>query len=330
MQPPKKIIDALQDNNSFLAHAHLSPDPDSIGSVLALKLGLESVGKKLTLFCEEDLPDVYSFLPSISSINKDELDKAINGNFDAYLSIDTAAFKLATFHKPIPDIPFPLINIDHHPDNEINNAAVSWIEESAASASEMIYHLLQALDVTITPQIATCILFGLLGDTTVFHNFNTTPASLRLAADLIDASADYSACILNLSYSKTKKELTAQTVVSSNLKLSPDQSYVIISLGPTQWQQIGDSLPPGVIANQFARSIAHTQFGVVLSEKKPGITKGSIRSRLPDFDVSIIAHQFGGGGHKAAAGFRLELPLAAAQKEFINAVKQLKEAGTLN
>lgn len=323
MQPPKNILKSIQQSNSFLAHAHLGPDPDSIGSILALKLGLEALDKKLDLHCEDDIPDTFLFLPQAKSISQQDFADIPQDQYDVYLSLDTATFRLATHHRPLPpEFTIPLINIDHHPDNDIDTD-LTWLEPSASSTAEMVYYLLKALKVTITPDIATCLLFGILGDTSTFQNINTTPEALRLTADLVSAGGDYQNCITHLSYSRTPEELKAWSIAIDNLHLSPSGDFAIISLGPDDWKRIKTDVSPGLLANSLVRSIAGTKFGVVLSEKAPGVTKGSLRSRLPDYDVSFIAHQFGGGGHQAAAGIKIDKPLKEAEQEFIGVVQML-------
>jgi len=322
-QIPKSIIDAIGSNTTFLAHAHLGPDPDSVGSILALKLGLEQIGKTVFLFCEDDLPPSVLFLASSQDIEKIDIVSALTYSFDSYIALDTAAWKLVTHHKPFPIISKPIINIDHHPDNNIK-ANWSWIDPKASAVCEMTYVLLKTLGVDITADIATALLLGILHDTDKFQNRNTNATTLKLCAELIKLGGRYQYCITELARSLNLKQLKAFAFLLGKLKLSEDKKFIYVSVNYEQFQALNVKEELGSFANAFLGRVAQTDFGALLVEKQPGIVKGYLRSRN-DFDVSLIAHQIGGGGHQAASGFRLEKTLALAEQEFLSAVASLKK-----
>src|SRR5687767_2435452 len=185
MRVPNKILEQIQKSESFLVHAHLSPDPDSLGSVLAFKLGLESIGKVVHLYCEDELPKHSLFLPENEMIRIHSMSEALRSySFEKYVCLDTAKWALATHQEPLPEIRKPVINIDHHPDNQVKST-FSWVEPKSACAAQLVYEVLVKLDIVITPDIATCLIFGILGDTSIFQNFNTESEVLNLAAKLI-------------------------------------------------------------------------------------------------------------------------------------------------
>ena len=320
MNIPKEVIKAIKENEGFLGHIHLSPDADSIGSTLALKLGLEQLDKDLTLYSEDRLPDSSEFLPSIDSVSHEKLPEMVKKQiFNVYISLDTPKWGLITHHLPGPDFQKPVINIDHHPGNKIKGT-YQWIDTKASSAAEMVFYLLKELKIDITPEIATCLLYGLVGDTGAFQNFNTSSQSLRMAAILIEAGGDYDRCLVELSRNLKYRQLRAWGTMLNNLKASADNSFVYTTLSFEESQDI-DDLGMSRFANTLISRVKDTNFGAVLVEKEEGFTYGSIRSRKPEFDVSKIAEKLNGGGHKNAAGFRLEKPLIKAEQEFLNAVK---------
>lgn len=319
VNPPPSVISALNDHQSFLIHAHLNPDPDSIASVLALKSALESIGKQVTAFCEDDIGLQYSYLEGAATIAKMSLKDAISLPHQVYISLDTAKWALASREKPMPDLHSQIVNIDHHPDNQIN-ASASWIDGSLSSTSEMVYYLISALKVTLTPAMATTLIAGLIGDTNTFKNLNTTPRVLRLAADLIDIGAAYYQAILAVNRSYDLSEWLGWRLLLKNLQYSPDKTFVYTTVSLEEFRQADQRIDISSFANNVICSVIGTRFGAILIEKSPGITKGAIRARLADVDVSLIAHQLGGGGHAASSGFLIEKSLPRALDDFFAAV----------
>jgi phosphoesterase RecJ-like protein len=317
-----EIITTLKDKRSFLGHVHLSPDPDTIGSVLALKLALEGEGKVVNLFCEDPLIEAAAFLPEVGSIKQTSMASALKQNHEVYLCLDTAKWELATHNQHRPEA--PVVVVDHHPDNSINTP-LHWLDVGASSTAQMVYQLIKALELKVTPQIATCLLFGLLGDTGMFQHTNTSKSDFILTAELVELGADYHQTVLHLARSYSAVDLASMGKALERIKLSDDGSFALMSLDFKAAKSLSGEPRVGYIANQFAGRISGTQFGAVLVEKKPGVTKGSLRSRLGEFDVSRIARELGGGGHKNSASFKLELAYKEAEKEFMAAVAKVKK-----
>lgn len=324
---PHEIIDCINNHQSFLAHAHLGPDADSVGSILAVKLGLESIGKVVNLYCEDSLPVNYAFLPSISSIQTMDIAGALTQNYDIYLTIDTAKWALSNHQEP-PVIPNkPIMNIDHHP--ESIKANFNWINSKASCSTQMIYHLLIKLRITITPEIATCLLAGIINDTGTFQNTNCTPEIFRLTATLQKLGADYNHAVIEIARSNSFEELKVWTALLKNLRLSPDGDFVWSTLNNEEWKACHTSAKLGSFANAVISRVTGTKFGAILVEKHPGTTKGSLRARYPETDVAQIAALLNGGGHAAAAGFRLEKNVKMAERDFLQAVGTLKSTNKL-
>lgn len=328
MPVPNDLITFINETDSFLAHAHIGPDPDSVGAILSFKLGLESIGKVVHLFSEDEPPSTVRFLPAFSTIDHIDLLNALTLPHDAYVSLDTAKWELASHYRPIPTITSPIINIDHHPDNNIS-AQFSWLDPGMSSASEMVYHLLIALKVPIIPQIATCLLSGILYDTDFFQNTNTTPSVHRLVADLEESGADYNRCLVEIGRSYQFSELRLWSILLKNFQIAPDNSFVWSTLSYSEWQTLTPGSKPGGFANAIISRVDGTDFGALLTEKNPGITKGSLRARRPGVDISKIAHHLNGGGHQASSGFLIEKPLKEAEKEFLSVVSRLKALGEI-
>jgi bifunctional oligoribonuclease and PAP phosphatase NrnA len=320
MSTLQEIAKKIEDSASFVIHCHTSPDPDTIGSVLGLKIALESIGKIVHAYCEDEIIHVARFLPEVDNIAKMSMREALTFKHDSYLSLDTAKWELCTHGSNRPQD--NIINIDHHPDNQIK-AKLSLIDPESASTAQIILRLIQELNIEITEDIATCLLFGLLGDTSVFQNTNTNTKCFDDAQFLTHHGARYHECVLHLTRSYIAEDMRSWGVLLQNIKLSEDRRYAWMTLDHESYQSLEGDTKIGVMANNFAGRVNGTLFGAVIIEKDKGVTKGSLRSRIPDFDVSQIAHLLGGGGHPASSSFMIEEPLEQAEQKFLKAVKSV-------
>lgn len=325
----KDLLNALSQGQSFLTHIHTGPDPDSIGSTLAIKIVLERMGKVVTIFGEDETIRASAFLPGVDEILHMPLTEALaTFPHDYYLSLDTATPNMISNLKPFPDIHTPIINIDHHPDNTVRSK-FSYIDPDASSTAEVLCDLFAEMKVEITADVATCLLFGLLGDTSSFQNSNTNEKTLELGAKLMASGGDYQECMVALTRSFTPEELKVYGYLVNNLEVSDDGLYVSYKMTYDQVEKMGGKMSIGVFSNFFANKVAGTKFSVVMVEKKPDFVVGSMRSRDYNFDVSQIAHMLGGGGHKVASAFRIEKSLPSAEREFKEAVAYLKSKGKI-
>jgi len=326
MKIPRLIIDTILEKKAFLAHAHISPDPDSVGSILALKMGLESIGKIVNLFCEDVTKEAVNFLPEIETIEIVNMNNALTIPHDVYFSLDTAKWELSTHNRPLPKMKRPVINIDHHPDNSIKTK-IKLVDSKASSACEIVYFLLKDLGVKITSEMATCLLVGTIHDTYSLQNSNVNSKTLRLVAKLIDLGGNYQQCISAITRSYSLENFITWSLFLSKTKINKDKNFIWICIDNKQYKSL-DSPSSGGFADFFLGRVINTNFGAMLVEKKPGLTQGYLRSRT-NVDVSLIAHMLNGGGHKAASGFRIEKPAAQAEKDFLSVINSLQEKGKI-
>jgi bifunctional oligoribonuclease and PAP phosphatase NrnA len=325
---PEEIITAIDSRSSFLAHIHLGADADAVGSAIALKLGLESIGKVVHLFSEEKLSPEFSFLPGFNSIEKNGLNLALTLPHEAYISLDSAKWSLITGKKNLLRPKQPIINLDHHPDNQIK-AKYQWIEPNASSTAEMVYYLLKSLSVEISLDMATAITSGIICDTDAFQNTNTHPETLRLISQFQEMGVNYHLCLTKITRSLRLSELKNWALLLENLKISEDGTFVWTSLSYRDQQTLPIDIRLGIFANAIISRVQDTDFGAILFEKEANVTKGSIRARKPGVDVSQIAHELSGGGHLASASFTLGRNLEQTENEFLRVISRLKAENKL-
>ena len=183
----KAVAGALRSHDRFLLVTHESPDGDALGSLLAAKLGLESLGKDIAMYLSGDapLPKEYGFMPLDDLMRELPADAGER----VLVALDCAnRERIGQDTTFVDDAPLT-VNIDHHQDNT-RFGDVNVVVADASSTSEVLRDLLAELDVKLTPEIAEALYVALVTDTGQFAYTNTTAKAFRLAAELVDAGAD--------------------------------------------------------------------------------------------------------------------------------------------
>ena len=216
-----------------------------------------------------------------------------------------------------------IINIDHHPTN-ISFGGINLIDSSATSTCEILFSLIEALDKGLMDaDIATQLLTGIINDTDRFQNTNTSPKSLTVAAQLIAAGARRSEIVRNLYKTKPLSTLKLWGKILTNLKEDKADSLVWSTISKEEIAQAGahETETEGVI-NELISTAPNAKIALLLVEREKGLVTASLRTNFSDVEVDQIAVTFGGGGHKKAAGFKIEgLSLPEAEKMVIGKLK---------
>jgi len=210
-----------------------------------------------------------------------------------------------------------VLNIDHHPDNR-RYGTVDWIDPSAAATGEMVFDLVRALGLRVTPAVALNLFTAIHTDTGSFRYSNTTPRTFRIAAELAAAGADPALVSDRLYQQRAGDSLVQLGEVLRRVEISDD--------GQVAWLCV----PRGLVSREFLeaedlvgypRSVRGVKVAVLFSEEAPGKIKASLRGK-GDVPVNAIAHRFGGGGHENAAGCTLSGTLAEASAALLKVVRE--------
>jgi phosphoesterase RecJ-like protein len=296
-----KIRDAFRKSKRALIITHKNPDGDTMGSALAIYDLLHSLNKEATVFCVDPFPESFYFLSRFESVVH-EFD--IN-DFDIALTLDCGADYMTGITNTHPELfngRFPLINIDHHKSND-DFGTWNIVDTSAASTTLIIAEALEFLDYKISHRMATCLMCGLFTDTGSFQHSNTTPRELRMAAHLMRKGASIHQIRNNIF--KNNKISTMKLWGRVLSRAYKDSGGITISnVSDDDFRETGSNATElsGVV--DFLNSVPDSKFSLLLTENN-GKVKGSFRTMRDDVDVANIAGQFGGGGHKKAAGFTL-------------------------
>jgi phosphoesterase RecJ-like protein len=300
------VTETLRANDRFLAVTHENPDGDALGSMLAITLGLRSLGKDVEMFLASDAPTPgeYSFL-DLSDVRHalpDDIAErvlvAVDCANERRLGPDPEAFQRA----------LRVVDIDHHHDNS-RFGAVNLIVDGASSTAEIIRDVLDRLDVELTPAIAEALYVGLVTDTGRFQYSNTTPKSLRLAAELVDAGADVHGIFRHVYETVQFAKLKLLARALDRAQLAAGGRLVISHLLREDFGDVGAEEPYSEGIIDYLRSVEGSEMVALIREPpRDGgpARRVSLRSSHDEIDVSAIAAAAGGGGHRQAAGFSSE------------------------
>jgi phosphoesterase RecJ-like protein len=300
------VVEAIRANDRFLLVTHENPDGDALGSIRAMKLALDALGKDSFAYLGGgmEIPREYEFMPL------DWLQRELPGDAPerVVLALDCAnASRTAIGDDLLGRVPL-VIDVDHHHDNT-RFGGINLIVPKASSTGEIVADLLRDLGVTLTPEIAEPIYVAVVTDTGRFQYTNTTPKALRLAADLVEAGADvhdvFQRVYENIPFAKLKLKARAL----DRARVYEGGGMVVSYLLRSDFEElgVGEEYAEGIIDD--LRAVDGAELAATIREppEPPNAPhRISMRSSSDELDVSAIARKRGGGGHRQAAGFSSE------------------------
>lgn len=315
-QVPGELVDLLsRSGGSVLLLGHVQPDGDVLGSLLGLGLALGSAGAQVTLAGPHAVPELFRFLPGSDLLQRWE--KAPHP-FDLVVLADCPdPARTNGLLEGVRTATTRVANIDHHPDNK-RYGQVNWVEPEASAAGEMVYDLIQALGLRVTPEIATNLFTAIHTDTGSFRYANTTPRALRIAADLVALGARPAVVAEALYEGRQVEDLRRLGGLLGRVEVSPDGRLAWLALPH------GSAPEPFVEAEDlvtYPRSIARVKVAALLREDGAGRVKVSLRAK-GEINVGKIAAAFGGGGHANAAGCTITGSLQEARDALFRSVAE--------
>lgn len=305
----KKLIERSE---KILLISHRRPDGDTLGANIAIHLVLQAMGKQTTLACIDEPSERYDFLPDIKRFVHD----FTFTDYDLIIVSDAGAHYMTQFHTIYPDIfsgkIVPVLNIDHHASND-NFGTLNMVDPVAPSTTVLLYRWFQFLRVTITPAMATALLTGIYNDTGSLMHSNTTIEVYAISADLVARGARVNSISRYMFRSNPLSSLKLWGRVLENMKVTNDGVCMSV-LTMKDFEETGAHPDESGGVIDLLNAVPDTKFCVLLAEDGKGNIKGSFRTRRDDVDLSLLAANFNGGGHKKAAGFSIP---GTIQKETI-------------
>ena len=299
------VVAALREHDRFLVLTHENPDGDALGSLLAMTIALRQLGKDVAMHLAGAgaLPREYAFMPLdglLRELPEDMEERTL-------VAVDCAkADRMGPDTTPI-DRAQRVINIDHHHDNS-RFGDVNLIVADASSTGEVLRDVFAALGVELTPEIAEPLYIALVTDTGRFQYTNTTPKSLRLAAELVEAGADIHAVFQQVYESVEFAKLKLLARALERARVLEGGLIVVSYLVRTDFAEVGAAEPYSEGIIDYLRAVEGAELAALIREppRDDAERRVSLRASIDELDVSAIARSFGGGGHRQAAGFSSE------------------------
>lgn len=321
------ILEEIKKAKSILLHCHPSPDPDSVGSALAMKFALEQMGKKATVIKgDSEIPEAFMHFPGATEIVQKNFFEIDLKEFDLFLSLDTAAVDRISTLGPI-NFPTGLkvIDIDHHVTNP-GFGMINLVETSYPATCQILFDLFSCWNIKITPEIASNLFIGIYTDTGGFKFRGTNVRTFEVAGGLATIIPEFPKIILKMEQSRTKEHIAFLGLALSSVETFFDGKFALASASLEDLEAKGIPLAEAHASSisPFITSVTAWKFGGCLCEIAPGLVKGSFRSSDTEkYDVAQFTAALGGGGHKAAAGVTLKMSLPEAKALVVAKAKEL-------
>jgi phosphoesterase RecJ-like protein len=306
----ESVVAALRGHERFLVTSHENPDGDALGSLLGAHLALIELDKNsvMVMTGQAPLPAEYRFLALVERglLREPPADQADR----VLLAVDCANATRIADPSLLEQAPLS-INVDHHHDNTVF-ADVNLVVPTASSTGELLADILRALELPLTREIAEALYVALVTDTGRFQYTNTTPKSLRLAADLVEAGADVHKVFQGVYESVQFAKLKLLARALDRAQVFDGGRIVVSYLLRTDFADVGAEEPYSEGIIDYLRAVEGAELAALIREPpRDGspARKVSLRSSVDELDVSAVARTFGGGGHRQAAGFGTDLPI---------------------
>jgi phosphoesterase RecJ-like protein len=306
------IIQQFNNGNKILVVTHANPDGDAIGSLIAMGLSLETLNKKITLYCESLIPAVYRFLPEVHRV----VNKIGNLDYDMAVILDCGDLgrvgQAASLVKQIPVI----VNIDHHITNTYFGH-LQLIDTSACATAEIVYRLIKQMGLSFGKAVATSIYTGILADTGSFRFSNTNREAFAICQEMVDIGVDPHNIAQHVYGTYSLSRIKLLNLALDSIELSENGKLSIMTLTQKMFDETNTKPEDVDGLINYAQRIEDVEVAALIQEHPNGNENSRTTNRFHvslrsdgAFDVAAIAAMFGGGGHSSAAGFSIEETLS--------------------
>ena len=322
---PEDVIRIIQNTDNFVLMTHLHPDGDALGSLFALADILESQGKKVFRYLEDPLSHLYEFLPGCHLGQTDlaalqTFVTGANGNIAA-ISLDCGdCDRLGREKRELLNL-HPFLVIDHHRGHR-EFGDYRWLDAHRSSTGEMVYELAMELDVDPSYIAAYNLYVAISTDTGSFRYENTSPRTLQIAAELVKSGVRPEEVAGYVYDNFTLQRLRLMEQVLATLQLFEADQLAFITVTNKMLADCGAMREDAEGFINYPRALRTVKVAVFLKETPEGGVSVSLRAK-GGCDVAEVAADFGGGGHRNAAGFRLaDQKVPEVQEQVLQALKK--------
>jgi len=312
------FVDIVRRHQRFLLTTHIRPDGDGIGSMQALAGVLRDQGKDVQTVIASTYPPRYTFLDPEKRIERFAAPGERWRNNNVVIVLDTGTWnQLDGFGPFLRDLSAAKVVIDHHMTQD-DLGAVRFVDTTAEATGRLVYEAIQALGATLPAEAASDLFVAIAMDTGWFRHSNATAKTFALAEKLVAAGARPESLFEHLFEQSTLPRLKLTGMVLERLQVVCDGRVAYTEIRRSDYAATGATPQDTEDLVNYTRSLEGVEVGLLFMEQPRGGIKVSFRSRA--CDVSRVAEQFGGGGHRLASGAILETTLDDARSRVLEAV----------
>jgi bifunctional oligoribonuclease and PAP phosphatase NrnA len=306
------VLSAIERGQYFLVSAHARPDGDAVGSILALGMILDQLGKQVEMVSFDGVPLIYQGLPCARTIHQIT---RVERNYDAVILLECDSIERSRLMGLEGRF---IINIDHHASGR-PFGRVNWIDTGSCAVAEMVYKLAKAVGVKITRELATCLYTAVLTDTGSFCYASTDAHTFELAGELVRRGADPAIIAQHIYFSNPASKMLLLGAALSNLKRDGRLAWMWVTHDDMLRTCAAEEDCEGLV--NYAIGIAGVDVAVFLRELPTRRVRLSLRSK-GELNVARIAERFGGGGHPHASGCTIDGPLSQAANHILDHLRE--------
>lgn len=317
----QSIIHQLTRNRRVLLTTHTHPDGDAIGSLLALGLSLERMGKTIAMVDEDPIPAIYRFLPEVDRITRQVPPDLA---FDVAVVLDCGSLqRVGAVAETVAAVPV-VINIDHHITNEAFGTS-RLVDPDACATAEIIHRLIRKIGAPIDKIVGTAIYTGIFTDTGSFRFSSTNLAAFTICREMVALGVDPYQVAKHVYGTYSLGRIKLLNMALDSIELAANGKMTIMTLSQEMLRETHTQPEDGDGLINYARRIEDVRVAALIQELNSGQADHYHVSLRSDgsVDVARIALSRGGGGHAAAAGFSVTAPLADVKADLRQLAKQL-------
>ena len=298
----------IGDAQTIVLTSHIRPDGDSIGSTLGLMHFLRAQGKDARVLIDDEIPRIFSVLPGI-----DQIARPAEGQRCTADLLIVCDVELKRTGAVVPSVDaVRVLNIDHHVTND-EAAEYLYLNPDYAATCEIVHDLIRVMGGAFSLETATCLYTGMATDTGFFRFSNTTPHTMRAAADFLEVGVQQSKIAIAMEM-KSYDEVMAQANAIRNVEMFCGGRVAAVFIDEMRAKEV--TTTEGLL--DALRVIEGTQIVFFMKWLAPDTYRVSMRSK--GANVSRIAQRFDGGGHIRAAGCTILAPFDAAKQTILDAI----------
>ncbi len=312
-----EVVEKLLSAENILIVSHINSDGDNIGSTIGLARSLNQSGKKAIVANKTGVPDNFLFLKGTEAVVSTE---DLLPEYDTIVFADCGSIERPGLSNNIIEAAAVTINFDHHTTNT-RFADYNLIDRNAPSTGSVIYDMLKDKNLPIDIDTATALYTALLTDTGSFRYSSTSSSAFNMASDLLSIGVKPWYVASNIYESKKPSQIKLLGRLLDGMEFFFDNRVALITVTEKEFDETKTTAADTEGAVNYARGVKGVEIGVLIRIDHDNSYKVSLRSK--NFDITPVALEFGGGGHKNASGFHIEGPLEKAKSMLIAAIRKL-------